>query len=144
AALDAHPGWALAWGATLLAAAALLWRDARRTIRWPRVFAAIVLVVVASSAVITQTYLPLLAADRTYKPFLAEVRALADGQPLAFYGRFDYGAVFYAGRHIPSLAGRLPDAAAPLLVLFREPEWEALDATERARGAILARSTGRG
>lgn len=144
AALDAHPDWALAWGATLLAAAALLWRDVRGTIRWPRVFAAIVLVVVASSAVITQTYLPLLAADRTYKPFLAAVRALAGGQPLAFYGPFDYGAVFYAGHHIPSLGGRLPEGDAPRLVLFREPEWEGLDAAARAHGEILARSRGRG
>lgn len=145
AALDAHPAWAALWALTLVAAAALLLRDARRTIHWPRVFAAFALVVVTSSAVITQTFLPLLAAERSYAPFLAEVRALTGDARLVFYGAFDYGAVFYARRHIPSLRHQLPDGAAgTTYVLFTEREWQALSDADRGRGAVLARSRGHG
>jgi 4-amino-4-deoxy-L-arabinose transferase-like glycosyltransferase len=44
-----------------------------------------------------------IADSRTFKPFLAEVRQRTGDAGLGFFCAFDYGAVFYAGRHVPVL-----------------------------------------
>jgi 4-amino-4-deoxy-L-arabinose transferase-like glycosyltransferase len=143
-ALSEHWPSAAGW-AVLTALAAWMLLTGARDSRWPRVFAGLVIYVAATAAVINHAFMPGLAADRTYKPFMAEVRRVAgDSDRLFFYGRFDYGAIFYARRHIPVLDGRLPDGAGPAWVLFTEREWDGLPEAERARGEILARSSGSG
>jgi len=44
-----------------------------------------------------------IAESRTLKPFLAEVRERVGDERLGFFCAFDYGAVFYAQRHLPEL-----------------------------------------
>ena len=44
-----------------------------------------------------------IASSRTFKPFLAEVRQRIGSADLGFVCAFDYGAVFYAERHVPLL-----------------------------------------
>jgi 4-amino-4-deoxy-L-arabinose transferase-like glycosyltransferase len=92
------------------------------------------------------------AESRTLKPFLAQVRERVGDGGLGFFCAFDYGAVFYARRHIPMLLGgdecrgasrrraalAAPDAPPYLLL------WE----DEAARAApqidVLLTSEGRG
>jgi 4-amino-4-deoxy-L-arabinose transferase-like glycosyltransferase len=132
---------ALAWGAALGAAAWLLFIGARQT-RWPLVFAALVLAVTASTAAVSHAFIPRLARDRTYKPFMVEaVRLAGDPDRLFFYEDFDYGAVFYARRHIP-VTRTLPDSPAWLIVTDRK--FANLSASDRARLTVLARSEGSG
>jgi len=93
-----------------------------------------------------------LAESRSFKPFLAEVRARIGAADLGFFCAFDYGAVFYAQRHLPMLLDeeRCRDAALrqttiaaadtpPYLLL-----WE--DEAERAGSQleVLLYSTGTG
>lgn len=133
---------ALAWAVALSVAAALLFAGARRT-HWQLVFAALVLVVAATAAAVNHAFAPRLARDRTYKPFMAAVlRDAGASDRLFFYEHFDYGAVFYARRHIPVLAGALPDA--PAWIIVTEQDYAALPDTERARMSVRERSAGTG
>jgi 4-amino-4-deoxy-L-arabinose transferase-like glycosyltransferase len=80
-----------------------------------------------------------LAQDRTFKPFMARVSQVVGGKtPLFFYQSFDYGALFYARRHIPHYREKLrskqsvrqpacPTTSgieAPFFLLMWEEEWE--------------------
>lgn len=72
---------------------------------------------------------PLLAGERTYKPFMLGVRATVRDAPLYFYGdASDYGAIFYAGRRVPDLpASGLPDPGPDAVyLLVRERDWPQL------------------
>lgn len=143
-ALATHWPTALGWGASAALAAWMLLSGARGE-RWTRVFAALVLYVTATAAATNHAFAPLLADDRTYRPFVADVMRLAgDSDRLFFFGKFDYGAVFYARRHIPTLGNALPTDGTPAFVIFTQREWERLPDTDRARGQLLARSTGTG
>ena len=69
---------------------------------------------------------PLLAGERTYKPFMLGVRATVRDAPLYFYGdASDYGAIFYADRRVPNL----PESGIPepgdngVYLLVRERDW---------------------
>jgi hypothetical protein len=133
---------ALAWAAGLAVAAALLIVGARR-MRWGLVFAALVLLVAATGAAVNHAFAPRLARDRTYKPFVAAaLRDAGSSDRLFFYATFDYGAVFYARRHIPVLAALPPDSAAWLLVT--EPAYATLPDEERTRMSVVERSEGTG
>ena len=48
-------------------------------------------------------FTPILAKERTYKPFMSGARSTVKNAPLYFYkDAYDYGAIFYAQRRIPS------------------------------------------
>jgi hypothetical protein len=91
------------------------------------------------------------AESRSFKPFLAEVRQRIGSADLGFLCAFDYGAIFYADRHVPPLLDedgcKDPARRDAVLVAPRTPYlllWE--DDAERAgaRLDVLVRSSGTG
>jgi len=132
---------AVAWAAALFGAALLLYAGARRA-RWQLVFAALVLVVVATCATVSHSFEPRLARDRTYQPFMATVLRTVGDDRLFFWENFDYGAVFYARRHIPVASGALPEAPAWLMIT--EPLFARLPAADQSRLRVVERSEGTG
>jgi len=139
--VSTHWPAALAWAATLAASAWLLSAGARR-MQWALVFAALVLGVTATAAVVNDAFTPRLARDRSYKPFMAETQRVAgDSDRLFFYKKFDYGAVFYARRTIP-VVDRLPES--PAWLILPDYELNRLPTAERARLTVLSRSEGTG
>ncbi len=117
--------------------------------RWVPVFAALTVSVSASLYFANALFHPLLAQERTYKPFMLGVRSLVQDAPLYFYHpASDYGAIFYADRRIPEMnqhalqpssdagpidaasperrPGGVSQTAATLYVLVRETDWPAL------------------
>jgi len=91
---------------------------------------------------------PALAAQRTFKPFMESVRGVVEADDdLYFYRAFDYGAVFYARRHIQLLDdgfGEPPTADRRSYLLLWQSEWENLSAAEKNRLQRLLTSTGTG
>lgn len=96
--------------------------------RWDAVFASLAVGAMASGLAIKQVYYPALAAERTLKPFMARARSAVEkeGSPLYFYRSFDYGAVFYAGRHVREYPEKPPFPQPPCFLLMWEEEWERL------------------
>jgi hypothetical protein len=119
--------------------------------RGTRLLAAVALytvVLVALFGGIVGPIMKAVAESRTFRPFVADVLSIAGDEPLAFYRRtFDYGVIYYAGRHIRHYRGTLRGAARrrdtrpnpKLLLLWEE---EATQLGDRLR--ILARSSGTG
>jgi 4-amino-4-deoxy-L-arabinose transferase-like glycosyltransferase len=109
-----------------------------------RVFVCLAGLAAAALLLVNEGFRPTLAATRTFKPFMARVRLAAghDG-PLFFYRAFDYGALFYARRHIPRFQ---PSGARrfPPLFLTWEEEWEKLAVDQRPTLLALDRSRGTG
>jgi 4-amino-4-deoxy-L-arabinose transferase-like glycosyltransferase len=140
--LHSSPATVAAWAlGTGLAGWLLL--DGSLRARWPQVFAAIVLYVAATAAAIDHTFFPRLGRDRSYEPFIADVmHVVGDSDRLFFFDTFDYGAIFYARRHIPEARARLPEA--PAWLILTDQAYAHLADTDRARAAILLRSDGSG
>jgi len=133
---------ALAWAGALATAAALLLAGARRA-RWPWVFAALVVATAATAAAIGHTFERRKAEALSYKSFAAEVRQVTGASDRLFaLDAFDYGVVFYAGRHVPVVRDGLPDA--PAWLILGEKTWEQLPPTARQRLRVAARSEGLG
>jgi hypothetical protein len=81
---------------------------------WRATFASVSLVAIASTLLIKFVVLPPVAYERTMKPFMARVTSrVASNAPIFFYRGFDYGAVFYARRHIPRYTKKTPDIKPP-------------------------------
>lgn len=117
----------LVWACIVLSGAAglvLLRALGRR--RWDIVFIAIAVGAIASELTIKQVYYPVVMAERSLKPFMMRVRGALDEEaaPLYFYRTFDYGAVFYTGRHIHGYPEKAPFPKAPCFLLMWEKEWE--------------------
>ena len=73
--------------------------------RWVAVFAALTVSISASLYFANALFHPLLARERTYKSFMLGVRSMVQDAPLYFYHpASDYGAIFYADRHIPEMS----------------------------------------
>lgn len=139
AALRGHAGWTALAGLLALGGAGLISREAPGG-HWLR---ASLGAVVAMTAVVLLVALPCeraIARSRTLAPFARRAAALAGERPLSFYRSFDYGVVFYAGRHIGTYDGPLDAADAPALLLMWEDEATRLDGRVR----VLARSSGKG
>ena len=129
---------ALAWAVALAGGAGLLYAGAHRT-NWQLVFAALVLVVSATTVAVDHGFWQRLGRSQTYQPFMADVmRVAGDSDRLFFWDDFDYGAVFYARRHIPVVSDALPDA--PAWILIAAPLYEQLPASDRARLRVVERS----
>lgn len=119
--------------------------------QWMYVFAALT---VASSSTLYFTkalFHPLLAQERTYKPFMLGVRSTVKNAPLYFYhGAYDYGAIFYAARRIPVYTGDLADfpvdtqTGAPSYLLVWEEDWPGVFGTSDLRFEHLVSSDGKG
>jgi 4-amino-4-deoxy-L-arabinose transferase-like glycosyltransferase len=136
---------------TLLALAIGWYFWGLRQDQWMYVFAA--LVVSASSTLYFANALfhPLLARERTYKPFMIGVRSTVKNAPLYFYkDASDYGAIFYANRHIPSYDADLAHLAEqssvenPQYLLLTEEDWQTLSTTTPYRLERLVTSEGKG
>jgi hypothetical protein len=77
------------------------------------------------------------------KPFMARVNQRVDpNSPLLFYRAFDYGALFYSYRHIPSYATRFTELRRPYFLLMWEEDVKRL--SEANHPKILGVSEGRG
>ncbi len=119
--------------------------------RWMYVFAALVVSTSSSLYFTNALFHPMLAWERTYKPFMLGVRSTVKNAPLYFYkDTYDYGAIFYANRHIPSYKDDLStlmansDASSTQYLLLWEEDWQALSATANYRLERLVTSEGRG
>ncbi len=96
--------------------------------QWVTVFAALTVAISASLYFTNALFHPLLAQERTYKPFMLGVRSIVQDAPLYFYqDAADYGAIFYAGRRIPDYPGfrrgGTSNADAVQYLLVRETDW---------------------
>jgi 4-amino-4-deoxy-L-arabinose transferase-like glycosyltransferase len=115
---------------------------------WGLLFAALVAFVASGEAVIGEVFEPALAAQRTFKPFMESVRGVVGASDdLYFYRAFDYGAVFYARRHIRPLYDGFrepPTADRRAYLLLWQSEWENLPAAEKSRLQRLLTSSGTG
>ena len=138
------------WLAILaLATAWYVWGLRRE--QWMYVFAALTVCTSSSLYFTNALFHPLLAWERTYKPFMRGVRSTVKNAPLYFYkDAYDYGAIFYADRHIPSYKDDLPslpvdsNAGTPLYLLMWEEDWQTLSATTANRLEYLVTSEGKG
>lgn len=145
--IQAHRLAFLAWAATAAALAlvfvAAVWRG-----RWSWVWTSLVVFVTSTTLLANGAFHPELARRRTFKPFLETVRTVVgDGDQLAFYKTFDYGAVFYWRRRIP-VAGKslveLRRAGQFRYLLMWESEWKKLADDEGGQLELVGRSEGTG
>jgi hypothetical protein len=119
--------------------------------QWIYVFAALVVSTSSSLYFINALFHPMLAWERTYKPFMLGVRSTVKNAPLYFYkDAYDYGAIFYANRHIPSYKNDLTslvedgNSNTPQYFLLWEEDWQALSTTTNPRLEYLVTSDGKG
>jgi len=97
----------------------------------------------ATAVIVKDLYYPFIAGERTLKPFMERVKRKVEGKsPLLFYQSFDYGAIFYAGRHIASYRESGRELQPPFFVLMWEEEWKKMQAQKGLR--LLDRSEGKG
>lgn len=119
--------------------------------QWMSVFSALIVATSSSLYFTNALFHPILARERTYKPFMLGVRSTVKNAPLYFYkDAYDYGAIFYANRHIPSYTADLStlpmekDASSPYYLLMWEKDWQALSTTSDQRIEHLVTSEGKG
>ena len=117
--------------------------------QWMWVFAALTVLMSSSLYFTNALFHPILAKERTYKPFMLGARSTVQNVPLYFYkNAYDYGAIFYAGRRIPSytqdLAQLATNGGSQLYLLMREEDWQRLPTAESPRLEHLVTSHGRG
>ncbi len=133
--LQTHFGLVVVWLVFLgVAVSWYLW--GLRKAQWIYVFSALTVAISASLYFTHALFRPLLAQERTYKPFMLGVRSSVKDAPLFFYElgkmRYDYGATFYADRRIApykeDLSHGLPDGVtSPLFFLMWEEKWQELN-----------------
>jgi hypothetical protein len=131
-----------------LAPMLLVWFLGIRHKNWALLFAALVAVVASTAAVVKTSFEPALAEQRSFKPFMESIRGVVeDTDALSFYRTFDYGAVFYARRHITWLRDGFGNPSTPnarAYVLLWKSRWERLPEENRARLQHLLTSVGTG
>jgi 4-amino-4-deoxy-L-arabinose transferase-like glycosyltransferase len=111
--------------------------------KWTGVFGCLTMIALAQILVIKLGYYPYFADRRTMKPFMSRVTQKVDSStPLLFYRAFDYGAVFYARRHIPSYAKNFAGLQPPYFLLMWEEDFKRLSAQNHFQ--VLDISEGRG
>jgi hypothetical protein len=125
-----------------------IWLLSLRRRNWSLLFAALVAFVASGEAVVDEFFEPALADQRSFKPFMESVRGVVDdADTLSFYRAFDYGAVFYARRHITPLHddfGPPPGPTGRAYVLLWKSMWEQLPPDRRGRLQHLLTSVGSG
>ena len=118
--------------------------------QWVSVFAALTVSISASMYFTNALFHPLLAQERTYKPFMLGVRSTVQDAPLYFYqDASDYGAIFYADRRIPdypkidSSGDKTVNADTALYLLVREKDWPELSGSHpRAERLVMSEGEG--
>ena len=138
-ALGAQRWWTALAGGAMVGGAALVAREAPGA-HWLRANLALTAALVLGILFVALPVEGAIARSRTLKPFLADVTALVGDRPLAFFRAFDYGAVYYAGRHIENWDGDLADPTAeppPFLLL-----WADEAARQAPRLRVLLESSG--
>jgi hypothetical protein len=94
---------------------------------WRVVFTALVGITIAFSLVMKNVIFPPVAYERTMKPFMARVHQKMDPKlPLLFFRGFDFGAVFYASRHVPAYRAEADELKPPFYLLMWEEDWQNL------------------
>jgi 4-amino-4-deoxy-L-arabinose transferase-like glycosyltransferase len=124
-----------------------IWLVSVRQRNWSLLFAALVAFVASGEAVVDEVFQPALAEQRSFKSFMEAVRGVVEpGDSLSFYRAFDYGAVFYARRHIPPLADGFGDAPSGrrAYVLLWKSEWDRLSTEQKTRLQHLLTSNATG
>ncbi len=115
---------------------------------WTLLFAAIVAFVASGEAIVDEVLQPAVAEQRSFKPFMESVRGVVEPQDdLYFYRTFDYGAVFYAHRHIQPLhdgLDALPGSGRRAYVLMWQSEWDRIPDDGKGRFQHLLTSSGNG
>lgn len=103
----------------------LLWSLFKQN--WRGTFASISFLTIAICVIIKTAFFPPIVFERTMKPFMARVSEKIDAQlPLVFYRGFDFGAIFYARRHVPSYASEAGVLKPPFFLLMWEEDWQKL------------------
>jgi 4-amino-4-deoxy-L-arabinose transferase-like glycosyltransferase len=141
--VSTHPVAFGCWFAVVGPAALMLLRAIRNQ-RWGRVFAALFTFAFSTLLLVYGVFQPTVAVARTFRPFMARVVNHVKDTPLFFYGTFDSGAVFYAGRRIPFYALSERTAGGPYFLLMWEEEWEKLAATAEGGWQVVDISEGSG
>ena len=146
--LQSHFPVVMAWLAILASALGWYFVGVKRE-QWMWVFAALTVLMSSSLYFTNALFHPILAKERTYKPFMLGARSTVQDAPLYFYqNAYDYGANFYAGRRIPSYTQDLAQLAtnhgSQLYLLMREEDWQRLPPTASPRLEHLVTSHGRG
>lgn len=146
--LQSHFPVVMAWLAILASALGWYFVGFKRE-QWMWVFAALTVLMSSSLYFTNALFHPILAKERTYKPFMLGARSTVQDAPLYFYqNAYDYGANFYADRRIPSYTQDLTQLAtnhaSQLYLLMREEDWQRLPPTESSRLEHLVTSHGRG
>lgn len=137
AALREHPLWTAGAGALVLVMSAAAGINAPGA-HWLRASVPLVVALAATLGGLVAPVERSIATTRTLAPFFDRVQAEVGEASLAFAeGSFDYGLVFYAGRHIPRGAAARADAAY-LLAFARK------DGAAPGGGEIVLRSAGTG
>lgn len=143
---DRFPSFALFVAA--LVPMIVIWLLSVRHKNWSLLFAALVAFVVSGEVVVNEVFKPALAEQRSFKPFMESVRGVVDDtDTLSFYRAFDYGAVFYARRHIPPLRDGFGDPPGPnarAYVLLWKSRWDRLPPEQQGRLQHLLTSAGTG
>lgn len=119
--------------------------------QWMYAFSALTVATSSTLYFTNALFHPMLAWERTYKPFMIGVRSTVKNAPLYFYkSAYDYGAIFYANRHIPSmqdlatLKKQNEHSTTPHYLLMWEEDWQQLSAVADHRLKHLVTSEGMG
>jgi 4-amino-4-deoxy-L-arabinose transferase-like glycosyltransferase len=119
----------------------LLWFSLTR--KWGAVFGCLTVIAVMQGFVVKRIYQPELASERTMKPFAVRIiERVGTKSPLLFYRAFDYGTLFYAGRHIPEYGKTPGQVERPYFLLMWEEDVKRLSGSNRLK--ILDTSEGGG
>jgi 4-amino-4-deoxy-L-arabinose transferase-like glycosyltransferase len=106
-------------------AGACLLLVALRRNRWRPAFIAMVIIASGTTMFLKNSFWPTIADERTLKPFMARVtQRVASTDSLVFYRTFEYGATFYAHRHVPFNVIEISDMKPPFYLLMWEEEWK--------------------
>lgn len=142
--VSTHPIAFFLWFAVVGPAALVLLRSIRRQ-RWGWVFGSLWAFTFSTFLLVYGVFQPTVAAARTFRPFMARVVNHVHTTPLFFYGAFDSGAIFYAGRRIPLYELSSPGTdGGPYFLLMWEEEWAKLSAHSDSGWRVVDMSEGTG
>jgi hypothetical protein len=119
-------------------------REARHG-AWNAVALSLAIVLMISLSAIQSTFHPVLAANYSFRPFIARVRAETPaGMPIVFYSGANKAAQFYARAYLPSFLPLARPAKPPYYILIREDEWRMLKDKRGLREIDASETTGWG
>jgi 4-amino-4-deoxy-L-arabinose transferase-like glycosyltransferase len=133
----------LLWFTVVGLSALLLLRSIKKQ-QWGWLFAALMVFTSSTFLLVNNVFQPAVAAARTFRPFMARVVERIGDAPLFFYQAFDSGALYYAGRRIPSYdPALLPPGKASFLLTWEE-EWQKIAASNGTGLQVIDVSEGTG